>query len=72
MKILEGVGWFKIGVNIKDTSFSKSAILMSKNSTLSVEVVHVKCMVGWQELSLRRKASRDSHEPDYTQRMSSM
>jgi len=28
---------------------------MSMNSTLSVEMVHVKCIVGWQELSLWRK-----------------
>ena len=49
-----------MGLNIENTSFSKSASLVSRNSTFSMEMVHVKCMVGCQELSLRRKASRDS------------
>jgi len=39
---------------------------MSRNSTLSIEMFHVKCMVGWQELSLHRKASRGSLDP-YTE-----
>ena len=36
---------------------------------LLVEMVHLKCMVRWQELSLHCKTSRDFLKPDHSQRM---
>ena len=55
------------------TSFSKPAFLVPRQSlcprTQHSLVMHMKCLVRWQELSLHRKASGDSLEPEHTQRM---
>lgn len=37
---MEGVSGFEVGLNIEDTDFSKSGSLMSRNLTLSIEMVH--------------------------------
>ena len=50
-----------------DSFFRGSYQALSSPCFLRRELV--KCMVGWQELSMCRKVSRDSLEPDHTQRM---
>ena len=73
MKILEGVSRFKICLNIKDASFFKSCRSSCPGTQhCLVEMVDVKCLVKWQDLSLQSKASSESLKVDHTQSMSSI